>query len=138
MIKILLGKQDENGKVSGAKSSITRSSGKSLDVETTALATLAFMGDSKYAGSYASGAEKGVKFIVSSIKDGSYGSTQATILSLKVLVVYLKNSKLNGSGTFVLSINGEEVKSYPFDNTTKSETIDFTNDTLTWLHPRFD
>lgn len=88
--------------MSGAKSSITRSSGKSLDVEVTALATLAFMKDSKFSGNYAGGAEKGVKFIVSSIKDGSYGSTQATILALKVLVVYLKNSKMNGSGTFVL------------------------------------
>jgi alpha-2-macroglobulin-like protein len=137
LIKLLLGKQDETGKVTGAKTSITRSSGKSLDVETTALATLAFLGDSKFSGSYAAGAENGVKFIVSSIKDGSYGSTQATVLALKVLVVYLKSSKMTGSGTFVLSINGEEVKSFTFDNTSKSDTIDFTNDTLTWLKPRF-
>lgn len=45
---------------------------------------------------------------------------------------------MNGSGTFVLSINNEEVKQYKFDNSTKTETIDFTNDTLEWLHPRFD
>lgn len=57
-----------------------------MDVEVTALSTLAFMKDSNYSANYASAAEKGVKFIVSSIKDGSYGSTQATILSLKVLV----------------------------------------------------
>jgi len=71
----LLGKQDKEGKVTGAKSSITWSSGKSLDVETTALAVLAFMKDTPNSSKYAAGLEKGVKFIVSSVSDGSYGST---------------------------------------------------------------
>jgi len=38
-----------------------------LDVETTALATLAFMKDTPFASKYAAGQEKGVKFIVSSV-----------------------------------------------------------------------
>lgn len=50
LIKILLGKQDKDGKVASAKTSITWSSGKSLDVETTALATLAFMRDTPLSG----------------------------------------------------------------------------------------
>jgi len=45
---------------------------------------------------------------------------------------------MNGSGQFELSINGELIKSFSFDEKTKTETLDFTNDTLTWLHPRFD
>jgi len=67
LIQLLLKKQDKDGKVTGSKSSITWSSGKSLDVETTALATLAFMKDTPFASKYAAGQEKGVKFIVSSV-----------------------------------------------------------------------
>ena len=96
------------------------------------------MKDTPFASKYAAGQEKGVKFIVSSVQDGSYGSTQATILALKVLVVYLKTSKMQGSGDFELYINGNKVKTLHFDDATKTDALDFTNDTLTWLHPRFD
>jgi len=50
----------------------------------------------------------------------------------------LKSSKMQGSGEFELQINGQKVKSYPFNEKSKAEAIDFTNDTLDWLHPWFD
>jgi len=45
---------------------------------------------------------------------------------------------MQGSGDFELYINGNKVKSLHFDDATKTDALDFTNDTLTWLHPRFD
>ena len=134
LLDILSSKQNEEGMVEGADSSITRSSGKSLDVETTALSTLAFMRQS--GGAYSAQAEKGVQFIVSSVEDGSYGSTQATILSLKVLVEFLKNVKLDGSGTFELLIDDQVVKSYKFDDTTKTDSLDFDEEVEKYLSSR--
>ena len=63
LLKILSNQQDKDGCVKGSKTSITRSSGRSLDVETTALATLAFMNSTKYGAE----ADLGVEYIVSSV-----------------------------------------------------------------------
>ena len=58
-------------------------------------------------------------------KGGSYGSTQATILALKALTKYLKNFvALSGKGEYVVSLNGEDVLTQPFDDDTK-DTIKF-------------
>ena len=93
--RILKNHQDKKtGEVERKETSITRSSGSSLNIETTALSILAWMKDTS--GEFSSSVELGVNYIVSNIKDGKYGSTQGTILSLKVLVEFLKNSKLNG------------------------------------------
>jgi len=45
---------------------------------------------------------------------------------------------MQGSGDFDLYINGNKIKSLHFDENTKTELLDFTNDTLNWLHPKFD
>ena len=120
--RILKNHQDKKtGEVERKETSITRSSGSSLNIETTALSILAWMKDTS--GEFSSSVELGVNYIVSNIKDGKYGSTQSTILSLKVLVEFLKNSKLNGKGTFKLTIDGESVKSYDFDNSTDTSTL---------------
>ena len=120
--RILKSQQDANtGEVQRKETSITRSSGSSLNIETTALSILAWMKDSS--GEFSSSVQLGINYIVASIKDGKYGSTQGTILSLKVLVEYLKNSKLDGKGTFDLLIDGYSIKSYKFDNTTNTSTL---------------
>ena len=120
--RILKNHQDKKtGEVERKETSITRSSGSSLNIETTALSILAWMKDTS--SEFSSSVELGVNYIVSNIKDGKYGSTQGTILSLKVLVEFLKNSKLNGKGTFELTIDGESVKSYDFDNNTDTSTL---------------
>jgi len=47
---------------------------------------------------------------VEQVKNGRYGTTQATVLSLKAIIAYMKNySGINGKGDFVLRVNGEEV-----------------------------
>jgi alpha-2-macroglobulin-like protein len=120
--KILQSHQDQKtGELKRKETSITRSSGTSLDIETTALANLAWMKDKT--GDFAGATELGVKFIISSVKEGKYGSTQGTILSLKVLVEFLKNTKLEGSGTFEISIDGSKLYSIPFSNSTNTTSI---------------
>ena len=115
-----------SGEVAKSETSITRSSGLSLNIETTSLCTLAWMKDKS--GEFAPNIELGVKYLVSSIKDGKYGSTQGTILSLKVLVEFLKNSKLDGEGTFELYIDNRAIQKYAFTNTTDASVIDFTEE----------
>lgn len=70
-----------SGAVEGAKSSITSSQGQNLLVETTSLAMMDWIDID--AAVFAPQIELAMKFLLSSMKNGgSYGSTQATILSL--------------------------------------------------------
>jgi uncharacterized protein YfaS (alpha-2-macroglobulin family) len=122
--RMLKSNQNETtGEVQRKVTSITRSMGASLNIETTALATLAWMKDKS--GEFADATELGVKFIVSSVKEGAYGSTQGTILSLKVLVEFLKNSKLEGEGTFEVTLDDHFIYSIPFDQNSNTSSIDF-------------
>src|SRR5262249_28366190 len=76
--------QDTAGNVKGAVTSITRSGGDALAIETTALSVLAWMREP----SYAPNVEKGLRWIVESNKSGRFGSTQSTILALRAIVAY--------------------------------------------------
>jgi hypothetical protein len=73
-----------NGSVGGAVTSITRSGGESLAVETTALSLLAWMRDP----AYSMNVQKGLRWIVESNKNGRFGTTQSTILALRAIVAY--------------------------------------------------
>jgi hypothetical protein len=85
----LVGLQDAEGKLVGQHGSITRSGGQALAIETTALAALAWLKLPEYH-AYAN---RAIDWIVSKRSgDGSFGSTQATILALKALV---EHSKVN-------------------------------------------
>ena len=61
--------QDAAGNVKGAVTSITRSGGDALAIETTALSVLAWMREP----AYAANVEKGLKWIVESNKNGRFG-----------------------------------------------------------------
>ena len=77
--------QQTDGHVAGAKTSITRSGGMGLKMETTALAILAWLqGGNEQAGSI----EKAMKYLTDNCTSGSFGSTQATILALRAIVAY--------------------------------------------------
>ena len=91
----LVSKQKPDGSVSDVTSSIVGSSGESLEVEGTSLATLAWLRDKKYAGNV----ERSIKFLADSCKAGRYGSTQATVLALRAIVTHdqqLSHPKVNG------------------------------------------
>jgi hypothetical protein len=77
-------KQSKEGAAEGGETSITRSGGQALNIETTALAALAWMQDKDFAGNV----QNSLKFLADSCKDGRFGSTQSTILALKAIVAY--------------------------------------------------
>lgn len=86
MLELLMADQLPNGSWSKAKTTVTRSSGKSLILETTALAALALM----ESGKYPEALKKAMDFLQSQKSRYGYGSTQATVLVMKAKIEYAK------------------------------------------------
>jgi hypothetical protein len=86
--------------------SLAYSRGDSLTVETTALTALAMI----RSGQFTNSANKALMYLVKT-KDatGAWGSTQATILSLKALVAGMGGTTVKGKVPFTLLCNGKEV-----------------------------
>jgi hypothetical protein len=103
----LAGLQARDGHFSGKDHSITRSTGQNLEVETTALATLALI---KADGAQAA-VRAGIEWLVRSRGGaGTWGATQATVLALKALTAYAMATKqMTGSGSIELVVNGRTV-----------------------------
>ena len=76
----------KDGHVLGATTSVVGSEGDSLQVETTSLATLAWLREPAYAGNV----ELAIHFLADSCEGGRYGSTQSTVLALRAIVAYDK------------------------------------------------
>jgi len=92
--------------VKGAVTSITRSGGDALAIETTALSVLAWMREP----AYAANVEKGLKWLVESNKSGRFGSTQSTILALRSIVAYdSARARPKAPGRLVLTIDGKTI-----------------------------
>ncbi|WP_439627825.1 alpha-2-macroglobulin family protein [Gemmata sp.] len=100
-------KNTSGGAVTGAVTSITRSGGRDLDIEATALAMLGWLraNDPKYATTV----KAATKWISQQRGGrGGFGSTQSTILALKALTVYAKKMAHPAeSGEFRLLVNGQ-------------------------------
>jgi alpha-2-macroglobulin-like protein len=106
LMETLANSQDAAGSVKGAVTSITRSGGEGLAIETTALAVLAWMRDP----SYALNVEKGLKWIVETNKSGRFGSTQSTILALRAIVAYdAAHARPKAPGRIVLTVDGKTI-----------------------------
>ena len=104
--------QDAAGGVKGAVTSITRSGGDALAIETTALSVLAWMREPSYTADYSSNIEKGLRWIVESNKSGRFGSTQSTILALRSIVAYdAAHARPKAPGRIVLTVDGRTVGS---------------------------
>jgi len=100
--------QEASGNVKGAVTSITRSGGDSLAVETTALSVLAWMREP----SFAPNVEEGLKWIVESNKSGRFGSTQSTILALRTIVAYdSAHARPKTPGRILLALDGKTIGS---------------------------
>jgi hypothetical protein len=98
--------QEAGGNVKGAVTSITRSGGDALAIETTALSVLAWMRDP----AYAANVEKGVRWIVESNKNGRFGSTQSTILALRSIIAYdAAHARPKAPGRIHLVVDGKTV-----------------------------
>jgi uncharacterized protein YfaS (alpha-2-macroglobulin family) len=76
---------DANGAVTGATTSITRSGGEALAIETTSLAILSWLRDDER---FAAQVETSMQWLFERCKAGRFGSTQSTILALKAINTY--------------------------------------------------
>jgi hypothetical protein len=87
-----------------AGQSLTYARGDSVSIETTALAALAMI----KSGQFPNSVTQALTFLVKS-KDpnGTWGSTSATILSLKALLAGLGGSPQKGKAEFVIKVNGK-------------------------------
>ncbi|HJT32863.1 MAG TPA: MG2 domain-containing protein [Pirellulales bacterium] len=106
LLKKLAKLQADDGHLTGKNGSITRSGGLSLEIETTALAALAWL----RAGDFARPAERAVDWIVSHRQSqGGFGSTQATILALKALIAHAKTHRAAVTGGELIVKRGDDV-----------------------------
>lgn len=106
VLEQLYATQHESGFWSGKRHSITRSTGKSLHIETTSLIVLAML---KTENIQVNALQKAVSFIIGSKGGyGMFGSTQSTILALKALTKYAEFSKkTDEAGTIQIWINNK-------------------------------
>lgn len=124
LVNILVNMQQEAGSWTGKKHSITRSTGQSLQIETTSLVALAIM---KSQNPNVASLTSAVKFLVDSRSGyGMFGSTQSTILALKALTQYaVFSKKTDEAGTVEVLVNNVVVGSKKYEKGEKgSITID--------------
>jgi hypothetical protein len=107
MLDRLQTKHLKAGAVTGAVTSITRSGGRDLEIETTALALLGWVRANDPA--YAPAVKETTRWISQQRGGfGGYGSTQSTILTLKALALYAKKSAHPAeSGEFTVKVGGK-------------------------------
>ncbi|MEW6469013.1 MAG: MG2 domain-containing protein [Bacteroidota bacterium] len=109
----LLKTQKSDGSVTGTTHSITHSTGNSLIIETTSIAIMAML---KSGGKHTAELNKAVQYLVKSRSGyGTFGNTQGTVLALKALTEYAKNSKKTAEdGTIEIYSDGKKIaeKSY--------------------------
>ncbi|NNM16758.1 MAG: hypothetical protein HKO56_08875, partial [Bacteroidia bacterium] len=109
----LIALQKEDGSFTGSDHSITRSTGKSLNIETSSIALMAMLkSDAKYRAEI----NKSVEWLITQRSGhGNFGNTQGTILALKALTQYAKQSKkIASSGEIEILVDGfvVETKTY--------------------------
>ncbi len=109
LLKKLVKAQKDDGHLDGKETSITRSGGRELQIETTALTVLAWLKAGKP--EFTQPLQKAVKWIGQQRGGfGGFGSTQSTILALKALIAFTKaNKKTAEAGELVLFVGDREV-----------------------------
>ncbi|HMQ46278.1 MAG TPA: carboxypeptidase regulatory-like domain-containing protein [Saprospiraceae bacterium] len=106
VLDILAEMQRSDGSWEGKTASIVCSTGKTLEIETTALAALAFTRSKRQPQSV----QQAIKFIHSCRNAYGFGHTQSTVLALKALTEYARvYNKTQEDGTIVVYVNGKEV-----------------------------
>jgi uncharacterized protein YfaS (alpha-2-macroglobulin family) len=107
---------DEDGAISGSVTSITRSGGDALVIETTSLAILAWLKDEQWAAQV----EASMFWLFQRSKSGRFGSTQSTILALKAINAYdMARAQPKQPGSVQLFV----------DNTPFGQPVSFTDKT---------
>lgn len=110
-LRLLLDKQDEDGSWTGQTHSVMGGSGTALRIETTALAALALM----KSGAHAPALPKAMAVVMGAKNVYGYGSTQSTVLAMKALVQYAKQSSQQpADGLLVVQVDGKRVAEQAF------------------------
>ncbi|MEL6348255.1 MAG: hypothetical protein AAFV53_34415, partial [Myxococcota bacterium] len=111
-VRRLMKMQHDDGAWHGETHSITRSTGANLNIEATALASMALMkadrgeGDVREAIGWLNNNRGGF---------GQWGATQATVLALRAMTDYASQSrKTRSSGTIEVLLNGEVVDTFDY------------------------
>ncbi len=114
--------QSEDGAFHGADHSITRSGGQALDIETTALATLALLDAGS---SQATSTRNAVAWLNKERSGyGNFSSTQATVLAMRAMTAYTEASrKTTDGGTVELWVNGRKAGELSFDKGHKDPLV---------------
>lgn len=101
----------KNGCVEGAKTSITRSGGRDLQIETTALSVLGWLRSGETT-KFVTAVKDSTKWIGQQRGGyGGFGSTQSTILALKALIEHTKKARRPAEdGEIRLTIGGKTFK----------------------------
>jgi hypothetical protein len=106
MMSKLASQQAKDGSVTGGTQSIVGSGGEALLVETTSLATLAWLREPSFSGNV----ERSIKYLAEVCQGGRYGSTQSTVLALRAIVAYDQaRAHPKKSGTLRLLVDGKVV-----------------------------
>jgi hypothetical protein len=114
LLEKVVAAQKEDGHLNGETTSITHSSGRDLEIETTALAVLGWLKANP--GTFQQPLSKAIKWLGQQRGGyGGFGSTQATILTLKALIGYTRaNKKTAEAGTLRLFVDEKEVAKLDF------------------------
>jgi hypothetical protein len=109
----IVAQQDASGYFNGAQTSITRSGGRDLQIETTAISVLAFLKANR-AEKFQGAVQKAAKWIGQQRGGyGGFGSTQSTIMALKSLIAFTKaNAHPAEDGTITLTVKGKATKTF--------------------------
>lgn len=109
---------EKDGSLSGAVTSITRSGGVGLKIETTSLAILAWL---KNDDRWAAQVENAMLWLFETCKGGRFGSTQSTILALKAINAYDQaRAKPKAPGQVQLLLDGRPFgEAVSFDESSK-------------------
>jgi uncharacterized protein YfaS (alpha-2-macroglobulin family) len=87
--------------------SLTYAHGDTVTVETTALAALAMI----RSGQFVNSVNRSLTYLVKAKGNGTWGTTSATILSLKALTAGMGVAKQEGKATFSIMLDGKKVGS---------------------------
>lgn len=106
--------QKPDGHLDAAETSITRSGGRDLQIETTSLALLAWLKANP--GAFNANIQRAIRWLGQQRGGyGGFGSTQSTILALKALILYTKaNKKTPEAGELHLFVGAKQVASLSF------------------------
>jgi hypothetical protein len=114
LLRKVVAKQQADGHLDAAKTSITSSGGRDLAIETTALAILGWLKNDPLV--FDAPIRKAIRWIGQQRGgSGTFGSTQATILALKAAIAWSKtNQRLAEPGELRLYVDDEKVAQVSF------------------------